>query len=585
MVLVISAFAMQGCFNVEEQIYDELDASLYYKDENSVKSTVASLYTVAFNNYMETFWILEELSADQVAWRCWNGGSYGYDGGEKYVLSTHSWNASSIILKKCWEGSWEAIGRCTNAIADFMELDPAKVGMSRETLDAYIAEARTFRVWCYYNVFQAWGGALPLVIERGSDVPGSADADFETGTRKIWQFMADELDATVSALPLNAVNRMNQAANRMMKARLLLNAELFIGEDRYGECATLCQQIIDGDYGTYNITGDHRDIYAYDNDTCPEVVFAFANTPTQLNLNWMRGITFYHYNSEEYFASNTFPIGEWNCSILAPSYDNSANILTGGTPKSFITDYGDKLGAVYERFDDKDIRKKNYVCDDLGDFSGMFLKGAMNAGYGTGAALKADTDRQDQDLVYVDQVGTFLGTGGTTLADVQSSRWGETNSGIRLVKYPIYPAVSGFDFRDADEVEFRLAEVVYMLAECKLREGAAGEAKTLVNSVRSRYFTGTDWTTKQDEPGPGFTDFDEDWMLNEWGKEFLNEGRRRRTDLRRFDKFTQGQWWFFGRTSDPGVEMPATRDRKYEWFPLPETAIQSNPRLSQNPNY
>ena len=74
-------------------------------------------------------------------------------------------------------------------------------------------------------------------------------------------------------------------------------------------------------------------------------------------------------------------------------------------------------------------------------------------------------------------------------------------------------------------------------------------------------------------------------MLDQWGQEFLGEGRRRRTDLRRFDKFTQGQWWFFGRATDDGVAYPAKRDRKYEWFPLPASAISVNPGLKQNPTY
>jgi hypothetical protein len=55
--------------------------------------------------------------------------------------------------------------------------------------------------------------------------------------------------------------------------------------------------------------------------------------------------------------------------------------------------------------------------------------------------------------------------------------------------------------------------------------------------------------------------------------------------LRRFDKFTQGQWWFFGRATDTGASLPAKRDRKYEWFPLPEAALSVNPGLVQNPNY
>ena len=74
-------------------------------------------------------------------------------------------------------------------------------------------------------------------------------------------------------------------------------------------------------------------------------------------------------------------------------------------------------------------------------------------------------------------------------------------------------------------------------------------------------------------------------MLSQWGLEYLNEGRRRRTDLRRFDKFTQGQWFFFGRTSDDNVELPAKRDRKYEWYPLPSDALLVNPGLVQNPGY
>ena len=184
--------------------------------------------------------------------------------------------------------------------------------------------------------------------------------------------------------------------------------------------------------------------------------------------------------------------------------------------------------------------------------------------------MKADADRDGQSLVYVDQVGTFLNKG-RNLEVVMSPRWGETNSGVRLVKYPIYPSSAGIDFQDIDEVEFRLSEVVFMLAECKMRAGDSNGAKELVNSVRQRYFSSSDWATVKDQPGPGFTQFDMDWMLSQWGLEFLCEGRRRRTDLRRFDKFTQGQWWFFGRTTEDGKELPAIRDRKYEWYPLPSS--------------
>ena len=424
-----------------------------------------------------------------------------------------------------------------------------------------------------------------------SEVPGSADPDFDTSCKKIYDFLMTELDESLQNLPKNNVNRMNQATNRMIKARLLLNAPVFIKEDRYSECAALCQSIIDGQFGTYSLAADYRDIYNPDNVNCPEVVFALAYEygKSAGNAYNMRDVTFLPYNAFgdplSILGSNNDQ-GRWNCVIIAPSHDNTGTVLpTGGTDtggKSFLFDYGDKLGAVYDRFDNRDIRKKAYHADEKGNWEGLFLMGPQ-VDYYTGAALPADADREGQDLVYVDQVGTFQNKG-RDLAPVMSPHWGETNSGFRMLRYPILPDVCGVDFRDTDEVEFRLAEVYYMLAECKLRAGDANGAKDLVNQVRKRYFKASDWTSVQNEPGPGFSAFDLDWMLNEWGKEFLCEGRRRRTDLRRYDVFTQGQWWFFGRGEGDDA-YPAKRDRKYEWFPLPEAALTVNPGLVQNPNY
>lgn len=289
------------------------------------------------------------------------------------------------------------------------------------------------------------------------------------------------------------------------------------------------------------------------------------------------------YNYGEIFGCD-MPQAGWNCVIVAPSKDNTGNVLPlGGTdnPRSFVLDYGDKLGAVYDRLTDGDSRKAPFVYDAAtGTWDGWFLIGPQT-NYETGAIVEADADRVGQQISYVDQLGTFLNLG-RQLETVMSPRWGETTSGIRLVKYPILPTSAGVDWTDIDEVEFRLAEVYYTLAECRLRAGDSQSAKTLVNQVRARYFKNG---VAPDKPGPGMTAFDNDWMLSEWGLEFLNEGRRRRTDLRRFDKFTQGQWWFFGRTTEADRDVPARRDRKYEWFPLPQSALMVNPGLQQVPSY
>lgn len=585
--VLAGCFSAVSCFNLDEQVFDRMDANIYYSSEASVQGAVASIYSICIEKYPEFCYFLQEFSADQIAWRTWNGGAWGWDEGEKFVLSAHGWTSESKIIKTAWEGAWSAIGLCNNVVYDLSRINPESIGMTQEEVDSYIAEVRTLRAWAYYNIYELWGGALPLNVTstaESSEIPGSADPDFDTSCKKIFDFIVTELDESLADLKMNEVNRMNQATNRVIKARLLLNAEVFIKENRYSECATLCKEIIAGNYGTYSIAEDYRDIYSANNTECPEVIMAFAYQEANKHNANMRNMPFLSYVYKETFGMPSCSQSGWNCCCIAPSYDNSGNVQpNGGTDGGVCfldTKYGDKLGAVYARFNDKDIRKKPFKANADGTYEGMFLIGEQ-VDYNTGETLKADADRDGLPLVYVDQVGTFMNLG-RELTEVMNPRWGETNSGLRLMKYPIFPDAAGINFVDIDEVEFRLSEVVYMLAECELRAGNTETAKDLVKSVKGRYFANTDDAL---ELPMGFSAYDEDWMLHEWGIEFLGEGRRRRTDLRRFDQFTQGQWWFFGRDTEAGYDLTETRDRKYEWYPLPESALSVNPGLVQNPNY
>ncbi len=592
------AFGLTACTDLDEKVYDRIDASVYYQNEASVKGAVAAIYNQTSSTLAgENFFHLSEYPADQLTWRVWNGGLWGWDEAMKTVLSWQNWTSESTIIRNAWSSAWTAVGLANLLLNDLEKLNAGSLGMSDQQLKQYIAEVRTIRAWNYYCIFEIWGGALPLNTSASSEVPGTADPDWNTSCKKIYNFIATELDESNSALGIDQnnqlKNRANQAMNRLLKARLLLNSEVFIGENHYDECEALSKQIINGDFGKYALAENYRDIYSINNTSCPEVIFALAAEDGQgaanaiSNVRTMVGMW---YGYADYFGQSYDGIGAWNCVCLVPSFDNSGTVLpTGGTTGAncFLdAPYNDKLGAPYERFDDRDIRKQNYVYDTatMTHGPGMFLKGTVRANFGTGEILKADADRDGQDLVYVDQLGTFLNQG-RQLETVMNPRWGETNSGVRLVKYPLYPDDGQNGFKSIDDVQFRLAEAYYNVAECEMRKGNGGEAKKYVDAVRQRYYTSANRNAALSEPGPGFSNFDMDWMLSEWGKEYLGEGNRRRTDLRRFNKFTQGTWWFWGRATEDGVELPAKRNTKYEWYPLPQSALSVNPGLIQNPSY
>ena len=147
---------------------------------------------------------------------------------------------------------------------------------------------------------------------------------------------------------------------------------------------------------------------------------------------------------------------------------------------------------------------------------------------------------------------------------------GEENSGFRLVKWPV-PDQNDVSIRwDPDYVYIRFAEVYYMLAECKMRKGEKGEAASLINYVRARNFTG-----RMDPDPVTEENLDMYRMLDEWMIEFLGESRRR-TDLIRWDQFTEGEWW----------DHKPTKDKKLNRFPVPTSAITASGGLvKQTPGY
>ena len=142
---------------------------------------------------------------------------------------------------------------------------------------------------------------------------------------------------------------------------------------------------------------------------------------------------------------------------------------------------------------------------------------------------------------------------------------GEENSCIRPVKIPV---ASDDAYRWAsDMVVLRLEEVYYMLAECKFRDGDKDGAAKLINQVRKRAFEG------YNDPDPVTAqNLDKYRLIDEWGIEFLCEGRRR-TDLIRWDMFVTENWW----------DHEATNDRSKHRYPVPTKAISGNNNLTKEP--
>jgi len=156
-----------------------------------------------------------------------------------------------------------------------------------------------------------------------------------------------------------------------------------------------------------------------------------------------------------------------------------------------------------------------------------------------------------------------------------------TNNGIPIVKYSNVNkdgSLPASNIAYTDFPLFRLAEIYLNYAEAVVRGGSGGsrtQALDYMNELRRRAYTNDALAPITD------SNLNEDFLLNERGRELLHEAQRR-TDLIRFGKFTGATylWEWKG-----GVQTGRSVSDIYNIYPLPSDEIGSNSNLKQNPGY
>ncbi len=132
------------------------------------------------------------------------------------------------------------------------------------------------------------------------------------------------------------------------------------------------------------------------------------------------------------------------------------------------------------------------------------------------------------------------------------------------------------EFMDTDFPMFRLADAYLMFVEAVLRGGSGGNISTaldFVNQIRTRAYGDQSGNISSGE-------LTLDFILAERARELHFEAHRR-TDLVRFDRFTQNSIWPWKGGTFEGAPSQPFRNL----YPIPSTDMIANPNLVQNPGY
>lgn len=568
-VAAACAAMLAACTDLDEKLYDQVGSQNYYNTKSDVVRAV-------FRPFEHAFWsiqsrhVLNELTADQLITPTRDG--WWDDGGKWRKLHYHQWNVEDGgDAQTEWNGCFQGIGQCNYVIEDMQNLSAEKFGFTQAEFDNLAAQCRALRAWFYIRLLDAFRN-VPLTVSF-NDMSKNSDGQVEP--KVVFDFIESELKDCMTLLAkkeslggqAQIQGQWTQAGAAALLMRLYLNAEVYIGEDRYNDCAAVAQDIIDGKYGAYELATRWDAPFDWNNDTCDEVIFGFPAD---------QGYSYWHYQGDTYwwtvpararyyFNDSKCKAGDHNTKYAAsPSYDLNGELYTY------------ELGMPVQNFRKYEGDERMKLYRNLGNSTreGMFLFGYLEYVDENGATKRVRAPEQPYDLYIRDAVGKFQGMDPNDWPSDKNSSLpnGDHNSGWHFAKYPFYSDNDAHQM-ESDFTEIRLAEVYYTLAECKVRGGKNSEAAKLLNQVRRRNYPAESLETVLYEP-EGKAKLDLKEMLDEWGREFFAESRRR-IDLIRYGKFTSGTWW--DKTPDA--------DKHYEIFPLMRPILDANPALKQNPGY
>ena len=548
-----AALCAPSC-DLDEKFYSEVTPDTFFTSPESTYAVLCRPFTHWKWYIGADRWYLQELTTDEMV--CPKRGSDWYNSGEYYRLHYHTWSPDDRFVVNTYDGTTGGISRALEAKSDLQGVDYNAIGLNDAVKADHINQLNAITAYFYMRGLDYFGG-MPIYYSVDDDLCARSTAR-ETYAH-IETLLKDAIPALSKKTTLGASEDgyIKQAAAAALLAQLYFNAVAYIGEEHFDECAEICRDIIGGVYGTYELDKTWSGPHCFDNNTSPEVIWTVPSENSKVEWNWYFKY-FYHYSSYEYFGIET---AGYNGFMLTPSLDPQGRYYTQW-----------KLGNPYQKFNDKDLRKKPYRYLGSRKYEGMFLVGDQTNPNNPSQQCLGQKEYSGKVINLVDQVARFseVGTKYNSVAELTSTMAdGEENSGVRLVKAP-QPNLDDKLLRwNPDCPVIRLSEIYYMLAECELRAGDKKTAAGLINQVRGRNFEGGA------DPNPVTADnLDEYRMLDEWMIEFLGEGRRR-TDLIRWDKFVTESWW----------DHTPLNDKNKNLFPIPNSAISANNLIEQNPGY
>ena len=494
------------------------------------------------------------------------GANEGYSGYVRLLFYLQELDTDNFImpsssngLRRCLNLTWDASNcsvatwtyqRLYMAIAysnEFLRECTADKLKSRGLYDemsgdfhAYRAQARMIRAYSYAMLVDLFGN-VPIIDENAN----VKDLPVQKTRAEVFAYAEDEIlaitgesgsDEDILAAPGQALyGQVDKVAGWFLLSRMYLNAQTWVGTDRYNDALTYARKVIDSK--AYPLASDFRQIFLADNNNCSEIIWPLVQDG--LRAQSSAGTNFYvkafvNGPMNEYFNTGVGSKGWGN----VRSKTTLVNAFDAADVAFDVNDtWGNNKNDKRAQFMTALPNQVKETWDENGNMTSTFTRG-----YG-----------------YI--------------------KWRNVTKDDQI-------CASGDTYSSIDFPLFRTADAYLMAAEAILRgaSGTRSEALGYVNTVRARAYMSDEYAvdgiSSKVSGKIADSELTLDFILAERQRELASECSRR-TDLIRYGKFTSGNNWDW----KGGVREGTDVADYLKVFAIPEAEMVNNPYLVQNEGY
>jgi len=531
-LIVLALFASCTKLDEKDVLYDTVIQDNFLKTDAELASAVAAAYTPLYgfggNNHQIP---LNEVTTDEVVVPT-KGPDWG-DGGHWVRLQTHTYRKDDGTPNNGWNFCYGGISSC-NKLLDILKTSTST------SAPAYIAELKALRAIYYYWLLD-WFGRVPVVTDFLATTPPANKTRPE-----VYAFVESELIAAIATLPRVGpqdgplYGRVTRYVAWAALAKLYLNAQVYKGTAEWDKCIAACDTVINA--GKYTLSPNYSDVFSRNNTGNPEIIWAVPFDGIKaggMNIDMMT----LHLNSAQQYNIDAQP---WNgFSTIQEFYQSYIDSVQNPGPTGPVIGLTPN-GAISRGTLDKRMLNNFLVGPQFAVDGSRVLDGGADASDPDGAPL------------------TFT----PYINELQPNAWRQ--SGARIFKWNFYNGMH--QNMDNDWAIFRLGDILLTKAEATARKNNNWNdlvTLALVNQIRARagVFPLVTLTAAS--------------FAAERGREVFCECFKRQ-DMIRFGTYNSA-WRFHN--ADPVDNLGPGGINHLNVFPIPETQLNANKNLTQNPGY